>query len=57
MTTPIAVKTTTADGTGTVNYPLTFTGGTTSAPVTVTETQQAGFTLQPVGGRTPSART
>ncbi len=41
---------TTADGTGAVNFPLTFAGGTTTGPVTVTETQQAGFTLQQVAG-------
>ena len=41
---------TTADGTGAVNFPLTFTGGTTTGPITVTETQQPGFTIQPVAG-------
>ena len=41
---------TTADGTGAVNFPLTFAGGTTTGPVTVTETQQPGFTLQQVAG-------
>ncbi|MEU1971682.1 hypothetical protein ABZ477_08490 [Microbacterium sp. NPDC019599] len=50
VTTPAAAQTTIADGTGTVTYPLTFTGGTTSASVTVIETQQDGFTLQPVNG-------
>ena len=45
------MQTTTADGTGTVSYPLDFPGGTTSGSVTVTEAQQAGFTLQPVNGQ------
>lgn len=40
-----ATRTTVANGTGTVNFPLTFPGGTTTAPVTVRETQQAGYTL------------
>ncbi|GAA1943964.1 LPXTG cell wall anchor domain-containing protein [Microbacterium deminutum] len=51
ITTPSAVQTTTADGTGTVNYPLTFPGGTTTGAMTVTEAQQSGFTLQPVTGQ------
>ena len=39
------------DATGGINFGLTFPGGTNSAPVTVTETQQAGFTLvQQAGG-------
>lgn len=50
VTTPGSVQTTTANGTGTVSYPLTFTGGTQSASVSVVETQQTGFTLQQVGG-------
>jgi fimbrial isopeptide formation D2 family protein len=37
------------DATGGVNFALTFPGGTTTAPVTVTETQQAGYTLFPQG--------
>ena len=40
----------TAAGTGAANFPLTFTGGATTGPVTLTETQQAGYTLQQVGG-------
>ena len=40
----------TATGTGALNFNLTFPGGTPTAPVTVTETQQPGFTLVPVGG-------
>ncbi len=40
-----ATGTTVADGTGTVNFPLTFPGGTTSAAVTLAETQQSGYTL------------
>ncbi|GAA1982345.1 hypothetical protein [Microbacterium pumilum] len=51
VTTPNAVLTTPADGTGTVNYPLDFPGGTPNASITVTEAQQPGFTLQPVGGQ------
>lgn len=51
VTTPQSVRTTTANGTGTVTYPLTFPGGTTQASVTVTEAQQPGFTLVPVGGQ------
>ncbi len=45
-----ASLTTTGNGTGAVNFPLTFPGGTTTAPVTVTETQQPGFTLVTQGG-------
>ncbi len=40
----------TATGTGAANFPLTFTGGATTGPVTLTETLQAGYTLQQVGG-------
>lgn len=40
----------TADDTGAANFPLTFTGGVTSGPVTLTETPQAGYALQPVDG-------
>ena len=40
----------TATGTGALNFNLTFPGGTTTAPVAAVETQQSGFTLQPVGG-------
>ena len=40
----------TAAGTGALNFDLTFPGGTTTAATTVTETQQAGFTLHPVDG-------
>ncbi|ROS78756.1 VWA domain-containing protein [Cellulomonas sp. PhB143] len=40
----------TADGTGAANFPLTFSGGTTAGPVTLTETQQDGYTLQQVNG-------
>ncbi|MGC5172894.1 hypothetical protein ACLQ2Q_19830 [Microbacterium sp. DT81.1] len=50
VTTPAPVQTTTADGTGAVNFPLTFAGGVTSGSLTVAEAQQTGFTLQPVGG-------
>ena len=38
---------TTAAARGALNFNLTFPGGTTTAPVTVTETQQAGYTLVP----------
>ena len=41
---------TTAAGTGAVNFPLTFAGGTTTGPVTLTETLQSGYMLQQVGG-------
>ena len=37
-------------GTGAVNFNLTFPGGTTTATATLTETQQPGYTLQPVIG-------
>ncbi len=40
----------TAAGTGALSFNLTYPGGTTTAPVTVNETQQAGYTLQQVGG-------
>ncbi|TDN90595.1 VWA domain-containing protein [Microbacterium sp. BK668] len=56
VTTPAAARTTTADGTGTVTYPLAFPGGTTSASVSVVETQQSGFTLQQVGGQNAVCR-
>nr|WP_240977636.1 VWA domain-containing protein [Planctomonas sp. JC2975] len=39
----------TADGTGAVNFALTFTG-TTTAAVNVSETQQAGFSLHTING-------
>ena len=42
---------TTNDGTGSVNFPLTFPGGVTTAPVTVTETQQPGYTLVTQSGQ------
>ncbi|TXK15967.1 DUF11 domain-containing protein [Microbacterium wangchenii] len=51
VTTPEPVRTTTADATGTVSFPLQFPGGTDAASVTVTEAQQPGFTLQPVDGQ------
>ncbi|HEX5859998.1 MAG TPA: hypothetical protein VFY91_17955 [Microbacterium sp.] len=51
VTTPTPVLTTTANGTGSISYPLTFPGGTTTGSVTVTEAQQAGFTLVPVNGQ------
>lgn len=51
VTTPDPDKTTTADGTGTVAFPLTFPGGVNSASVGVTETQQSGYTLIPVNGQ------
>ncbi|MDR7113589.1 putative repeat protein (TIGR01451 family)/LPXTG-motif cell wall-anchored protein/fimbrial isopeptide formation D2 family protein [Microbacterium trichothecenolyticum] len=50
VTTPTANRTTTADGTGTVTYPLNFGGGITQGNITVTETQQTGFTLTQVNG-------
>ena len=36
---------TTAEATGALNFALTFPGGTASAPVSITETLQPGFTL------------
>ncbi len=38
------------DTTGGVNFGLTFPSGVTTAPVTVTETQQSGYTLEPQSG-------
>lgn len=46
-----ATKTTISDGTGAVNFPLTFTGGTTSGAITVAETQQTGYELVTQGGK------
>ena len=46
-----ATKTTTGDGTGGVNFPLTFPGGVTSAPVSIAETQQPGYTLVTQAGQ------
>ena len=43
-------QTTTDDTTGTVAFPLGFDGGVASAPLTITETQQAGYTIVPVNG-------
>ncbi|GAA3617811.1 hypothetical protein GCM10022236_20050 [Microlunatus ginsengisoli] len=40
----------TASGTGAANFPLTFSGGATTGDVTLTETQQAGYTLHPIDG-------
>ncbi|HEY5117515.1 MAG TPA: hypothetical protein VIJ00_18475, partial [Nakamurella sp.] len=40
----------TAAGTGALSFALTFPGGTTSAQVAVSETQQPGYTLVPVSG-------
>jgi LPXTG-motif cell wall-anchored protein len=45
-----AAKQTAAD-TGAVNFPLTFTGGTTSGSVSFSETQQTGYTLTQQGGK------
>lgn len=45
------VRVTADDNTGTVGFPLTFSGATQRADVTVTETQQPGYTLQPVQGQ------
>ena len=46
----------TASGSGALNFNLTFPGGTTTAPVTVTETQQAGYTLVQQGGFNATCR-
>ncbi len=51
VTTPVANRVTPGDGTGTVAYPLTFSGGVTSGAVTVTETQQSGYSLTQVAGQ------
>lgn len=45
-----AAKQTAAD-TGAVNFPLTFSGGTTSGSVTFAETQKSGYTLAQQGGK------
>lgn len=44
-TTPTSQTAVTAAGTGAVNFPLTFAGGTESATMTIAETQQPGFSL------------
>ena len=44
------------DGTGTVNFPLTFPGGVTSAPVTIKEMQQSGYTLVTQGTKNAVCR-
>ncbi|KAB1663986.1 DUF11 domain-containing protein [Pseudoclavibacter sp. CFCC 13611] len=49
-------ETTTTDGTGAVNFPLTFTGGTTAGPVTVTENQQPSYSLVTPGGKNAVCR-
>ena len=46
----------TASGSGALNFNLSFPGGTTTAPVTVAETQQAGYTLVQVGGFNATCR-
>ncbi|HYN29713.1 MAG TPA: VWA domain-containing protein [Dermatophilaceae bacterium] len=51
-----ATRTTTGDGTGSVNFPLTFPGGTTSASVTIRERQQSGFTLVTQAGNNAVCR-
>lgn len=57
LTLPVPpTRTTTDDSTGTVSFPLGFAGGTASAPVTVTETQQPGYTLVPVSGQNAVCR-
>ncbi|GAB3573845.1 hypothetical protein GCM10027406_02920 [Leifsonia lichenia] len=47
---PFATQTLTTDGTGSVTYSLSIPANTASVPVTVTETQQSGYTLSPQGG-------
>ena len=47
---------TTAAASGALNFNLSFPGGTTTAPVTVTETQQAGYTLVQQGGLNATCR-
>ena len=41
----------TNDTTGAMSFGLDFPGGTSTANVSITETQQPGYTLQPVGGK------
>ncbi|CUR54166.1 exported hypothetical protein [metagenome] len=45
-----STQTTTSDGTGSVQFPLSFAGGVTSAAVTVKEAQQANYQLVTQGG-------
>jgi hypothetical protein len=47
---------TTAAGSGAVNFDLTFPGGTSTAAVTLSETQQPGFTLVQQGGLNATCR-
>ena len=47
---------TTAAASGALNFNLSFPGGTTTAPVTVAETQQAGYTLVQQGGLNATCR-
>ena len=47
---------TTAAASGALNFNLSFPGGTTTAPVTVTETQQANYTLVQQGGFNATCR-
>ncbi len=56
LTAPDPVQTTVADGTGTVAFPLDFAGGNLSGDVTITETQQPGYSLVPVGGQNAVCR-
>ena len=46
----------TAVGSGAVSFDLTFPGGTTTAPVTLNETLQPGYTLVPQGTFNASCR-
>ncbi len=47
---------TTADDTGAVSFDLTFGQGTSSGPITVTETIQSGYTLVPQAGLNATCR-
>lgn len=49
--TPTTQSGTTAAGTGAVNFPLSYAGGTSTATVTVAETQQSGYSLVTQAGK------
>ena len=49
-------RSTTADGTGAVNFAPTFATGTARGAVTVDETQQPGFSIVPQAGRNAQCR-
>ncbi|WP_170206131.1 prealbumin-like fold domain-containing protein [Klugiella xanthotipulae] len=49
--TPTSQNGVTQAGTGAVNFPLSFSGGTTTGTVKLAETQQAGYNLVTQGGK------